>query len=129
MYQLTSIMVASAFRSLVCISLSILLTGCYSYRGIDLDEVSTPADMKYRVELSNGKKYIATPLDLGRDSLIVQYGRIEVPIYRDDILEIEERNFSWGKTIMAVMIPVGGIIILSSILANNIKIDWSSSAE
>ena len=119
----------SVFRKLIGLLLSFLIVGCYSYQQIPPDEVVVDPEMKYKIELVNGKKYVVEPLELSKDSLIVQYRNIQLPVYRGDILVIGERRFSWVKTVMAVLIPVGGIFLIGAIVSNNISINLGNSVK
>lgn len=106
---------------MVVVLLSVLLTGCFSYKKADLNQTEFRKEDTYRVttvgkHTKKGKFYSAS------DSILILKGRrgdlFEISI--EEIREVKKRKFSLGKTIA---LPVGITVALTSVVVIGLS-DW-----
>lgn len=98
---------------MIILLVSVLLTGCYSYKKVDLQQAEFKKGDKYKINR------IDKPTQKGKfhsinDSLIIlqgQAGEMHL-ISLKEIEKIKRRKFSLGKTIA---LPVGVIVITAGV--------------
>ena len=108
--------------TVLLLSVSILITGCYSYYTIpnkDYSKLDSMEDVK--IVYTNGKEFVVkkndtTEAKIMGDSLIVYRGVEKNLIAMNEISKIKENRFDLGGTITVIIIPL--IILVSYFFAN-----------
>ena len=108
----------TAFRFIVfLLSVSIMLTGCYSFFEVPKDGYSNLEKMNdIKIVYKNGKEFVVekddtTNVKIVGDSLIVYQGSEKKLIGMNEVEKIRESRFDFGRTLSLVVGTVAGFIL------------------
>ena len=114
---------AATFRFIVfLLSVSIMLTGCYSFFEVPKDGYSNLEKMDdIKVVYKNGKEFIVekddtTNVKMVGDSLMVYQGIETQSIGMNEVEKIKESRFDFGRTLSLVVGTVVGFILTVSLI-------------
>ena len=108
--------------TVLLLSVSILITGCYSYYTIPNDDYSKIENMEdIKIVYTNGKEFVVEKNDttnarIIRDSLLVIHGVEKKFIQMSEVEKIRENKFNLVATITLTVV---GLAILFVVFASN----------
>lgn len=104
-------------KSIIVVTLSVLLMGCFSYKKVDLDQTELKKEDRYKIT-TVGRNEEKGKFHSEDHRLIILKDRnshlLEIP--KDEIQEVKRRKFSLGRTIAlptGITIGLAGIAIIS----------------
>lgn len=102
---------------LLLISLSILLQSCFSYtRAIDFNAGEVQVNQKVKIYKNNGTELKGKVLSANKDQIVITASKtkqvVKTPL--KDILGVQAKKMSWGKSIG---IPAAAIVVILILIA------------
>ncbi|QTE22324.1 hypothetical protein [Polaribacter cellanae] len=87
-------------NSIYTLSILILFQSCYSYKTFDLKDYETIKPKKVKIELNNSKKYKGKVLEFKNGTFLIESSKGIIEVKKTEIKKIEERKFSFIRTIV-----------------------------
>ena len=102
----------------IVLLLCVLFQSCYSYQTVNLNKNTIKLSKKHKIVLTNSQaKVEGRVLAMTKDTLLLSKGNQKIKIPTSNIFDIQERKFSFLKTVgSGALLWIGSIVVVIALL-------------